>query len=135
MDQFPENPSGFGGGGITIIMNRSIRLEFVIFLERPRKMGTILIILPLAIIIITTTINNEIQENRGYQSHRAKISMLSSRPSVRENHDKPLSSNSVPKLDSTKTDFGEPVSYQVSKGPPGLSIPIVRTGGQSQYSK
>jgi hypothetical protein len=136
VDQFPENPSGFGGGGggnnnqnesfnSTRIRNLSGKTS-----ENGENFNN------------TTTGNhknnynkNEIQENREYQSHRAKTSMLSSRPSAREN-DKPLSSNSVPKLDLTKTDFGEPVSYQeVNKGPSGLSIPIVRTGGLSQYSK
>jgi hypothetical protein len=46
------------------------------------------------------------------------------------------SSSSVPKLDLSKTDYGEPVAYKEPiGGPPGLAIPMVRTGGGlSQYS-
>jgi hypothetical protein len=50
---------------------------------------------------------------------------------------KPMtSSSSVPKLDLSKTDYGEPVAYkEPTAGPPGLAIPMVRTGGGlSQYS-
>jgi hypothetical protein len=40
------------------------------------------------------------------------------------------SAGNIPKLDLARTNYGEPVSYQEPmQGPPGLSIPMVRTGG------
>ena len=71
----------------------------------------------------------------GAKTQRAQTSNLVSARNSGRDKMKPLSSNSVPRLDLTKTDYGEPVSYQEpAKGPPGLSIPIVRTGGMSNYN-
>lgn len=48
----------------------------------------------------------------------------------------PPSSAKVPTLNLSNTEFAEPVVYkEPAQGPPGLAIPIVRTGGLSAYQQ
>lgn len=70
------------------------------------------------------------------REHASMISQLTTGRQQQYNHP-PLpqkigTAKSVPSLDVGKVDYGEPVTYKVpEKAPPGLSIPMVRTGGFS----
>lgn len=92
----------------------------------------------------TSSVNDEPSQTKNYgggektyaQSARSEIlSQWTDRSGNASTVIKKPNSGSIPKLDLTKAETGESVFYQEPpKGPPGLSVPIVRTGGNlSQY--